>query len=667
MATVLRASTVENALGIQPDLVQGNWSTIPDMIAQAKYAGVDTLRIAAPTTNNPYGQFDRLAEAGFKLEFVADTAQTPQVNADAIAAFVKLHPGSVAFVEGPNEPNNFTVTYHGQSGIPAAISWQADFYAAMNANPVTAAIPVAGMSSWPAVAAASDLNNMHIYPSAGGQPAAALAEGLGVQNSVDPGKGFVVTEEGWYTAPGVTDPNPFVNGVDEPTQAKLMLNAYMDGMSQGASAVTLYSLRDWIYTDTGGHFGIFHADGTPKAAATALHNVDAILIDAAPDAATFATQALDYSVQGAAGVKSLVMEKANGDYVLALWSEPDVWNETVGNAINPATSTYTVHLGKATDTAVYDPMVGSAAIKTAAGVQDLQVSISDHPVFVTLHAAAALPPPVVIPDPPAPPAAPTPTPQPPATPAPAPGQLHLSEDAWQGDAKYIVTLDGQQLGAEQTAHAAHGAGSDVLNVQLDAGPHTVGIIFTNDAWGGTSGTDRNLYVDAVSYDGQDMGQSASLLSYSEYSHDFGSGTTPAPTPTPPVTAPPVVLPPVVISPPPAAGGTVSLGSGSHVTEFHLSEDAYQGDAQYIVILDGKQLGGTQTAHTLHGAGTDVLAVHLDGGPHTVGVIFTNDAWGGSPDTDRNLYVDAVSYDGQDMAHTAFLNSFWAQDSHLFGG
>src|SRR3954453_10378567 len=34
-------------------------------------------------------------------------------------------------------------------------------------------------------------------------------------------------------------------------------------------------------------------------------------------------------------------------------------------------------------------------------------------------------------------------------------ELHLSEDAWQGDARFIVSLDGQQLGKEQTVSALH--------------------------------------------------------------------------------------------------------------------------------------------------------------------------------------------------------------------
>ena len=44
------------------------------------------------------------------------------------------------------------------------------------------------------------------------------------------------------------------------------------------------------------------------------------------------------------------------------------------------------------------------------------------------------------------------------------------------------------------------------------GAHTVTVNFLYDAWGGTAATDRNLYVNGLSYDGTATGQSAALMS-----------------------------------------------------------------------------------------------------------------------------------------------------------
>ncbi len=74
----------------------------------------------------------------------------------------------------------------------------------------------------------------------------------------------------------------------------------------------------------------------------------------------------------------------------------------------------------------------------------------------------------------------------------------------------------------------------------------------------------------------------------------------------------------------------------------LSEDYYQGDAVAQIAIDGITIG-TTTVTAKHGTSTQqvsfgpILAV----GAHNISVTFTNDAYGGSPSTDRNLYVEAV--------------------------
>ncbi|MDO9714823.1 carbohydrate-binding domain-containing protein, partial [Paracraurococcus lichenis] len=68
---------------------------------------------------------------------------------------------------------------------------------------------------------------------------------------------------------------------------------------------------------------------------------------------------------------------------------------------------------------------------------------------------------------------------------------------------------------------------------------------------------------------------------------------------------------------------------------------WQGSAQYTVCVDGVQIGGTQTASAWHAAGQfDTVTLHGDWapGPHDLGITFLNDAYGGSPAADRNLYL-----------------------------
>ena len=83
------------------------------------------------------------------------------------------------------------------------------------------------------------------------------------------------------------------------------------------------------------------------------------------------------------------------------------------------------------------------------------------------------------------------------------------------------------------------------------------------------------------------------------------------------------------APPPAS---VTTGTGSDTLVLSMSEDAYQGDAQFTVAIDGKQLGGTFATTALHTAGVSQNFIFKGDwaiGAHTVTVNFLNDAWGGT--------------------------------------
>src|ERR671913_31681 len=96
------------------------------------------------------------------------------------------------------------------------------------------------------------------------------------------------------------------------------------------------------------------------------------------------------------------------------------------------------------------------------------------------------------------------------------------------------------------------------------------------------------------------------------------------------------------------GTSIQIGSGSDTLVLRITQDAYQGDAQYAVYVDGKQVGGTFTAKALHNSGqSDTVEVKGDwsAGTHNVSVKLLNDLYGGSPSADRNIYVEGATYNG----------------------
>lgn len=216
--------------------------------------------------------------------------------------------------------------------------------------------------------------------------------------------------------------------------------------------------------------------------------------------------------------------------------------------------------------------------------------------------------------------------------------LKISQDAYQGNAQYTVSVDGRQIGGTLTADSSHSSGqSDAITVKgsFGTGTHAVTVNFVNDAYGGSAETDRNLYVDGVTFNGNTVANA--LMSNGSTDFSFGDhATTQQPAP-----------------PPASSPSSQTIGSGADSLILKISQDAYQGDAQYTVKVDGKQIGSTLTAGASHSAGQDD-AITVKGdfgtGSHTVIVEFLNDAYGGSQDTDRNLYVDAISLNGKSVAN-----------------
>jgi Cellulase (glycosyl hydrolase family 5)/Ca-dependent carbohydrate-binding module xylan-binding len=105
----------------------------------------------------------------------------------------------------------------------------------------------------------------------------------------------------------------------------------------------------------------------------------------------------------------------------------------------------------------------------------------------------------------------------------------------------------------------------------------------------------------------------------------------------------------------ASAPTLTAPASNDTLTLRMSEDAYQGDAQFTVQVDGKQVGGTMTASALHATGASnvfVLTGSWGSGLHDVKIQFLNDAYGGSAATDRNLYVNSLAYDGVTYANSA---------------
>ena len=203
-------------------------------------------------------------------------------------------------------------------------------------------------------------------------------------------------------------------------------------------------------------------------------------------------------------------------------------------------------------------------------------------------------------------------------------QLWVSEDAAAGNADFSVAVDGVTLPGTYSTDVAYSSGQ-WQEIDIDGnwgpGPHTVTATFLNNAW--SNGVDRLLYVQQIGIDGTVQATPNQVLLAT------GSSTT--------------------VTVPAPAEDTLTLD---------VSEDAYGGDAQCYVTIDGQPFGGITTVTASHAAGAEqaitINAAGLSSGAHTIGLAFINDAYGGSPAFDRNLYLDGAQLNGVDQNVAAAL-------------
>jgi hypothetical protein len=207
------------------------------------------------------------------------------------------------------------------------------------------------------------------------------------------------------------------------------------------------------------------------------------------------------------------------------------------------------------------------------------------------------------------------------TPTPVPTTdtltLRMAEDAYQENAQFVVLVDGTQVGGTYTASARESAGDSnvfTLTGSWGAGPQDVQIQFLNDAYGGSSATDRNLYVNSMTYDGiTNVGPAAFWTSGTQDFTVGGSVST--------VDAPPDVL-------------TVQLSKASQ-----------SDNAQFVLLIDGNPVSAALGISDLRSSGqwqAFSFAGTLGAGNHTIGVEFADGSGHGAG---HKVYVDGISLNG----------------------
>lgn len=334
---------------------------------------------------------------------------------DAINAATTLAAaGALLAVEGPNEPNNFPITYQGKKGggingawVPVA-DYQRDMYQAIKSSPVLRQYPVFGPSETgaepenvglqfltipanadtilPAGTRFADYANVHNYVcgtvnrlgdnqawNAADPTLNAWWDGLYGNYGVTWHKRFhgypgpdlvtlpkVSTETGWDTQANVGGQHK---------QGAVLTDTYLAQFKRGWRYTFIYELRD----DEGGpgKQGLYNGPN-PKLAATYIHNLTSILADrAAPGNLGH----LHYEViDEPATVHDLLLQKSTGQFELVVWDERAAGSDSVTVSLrDPAVAIR-----------VYDIVAGDKPVQTLKNVRSVNLSLTDHAVVLEL-------------------------------------------------------------------------------------------------------------------------------------------------------------------------------------------------------------------------------------------------------------------------------------------
>jgi endoglucanase len=197
--------------------------------------------------------------------------------------------------------------------------------------------------------------------------------------------------------------------------------------------------------------------------------------------------------------------------------------------------------------------------------------------------------------------------------------LNMQEDAYNGNAEFTVSVDGVQVGGVQTVTATRSSNviqQFFLSGNFAAGSHTVTVTFLNDAYGGTTTTDRNLFVKGITFDGVTQTVTNGSL--------FNNGS---------------------VSVPIAASGTVTTVTAPDSLILQLSTTS--GGDTFAVYIDGQQAGGDLTLTGGGGVQTFSLIQDLGGGSHQIDIRQLDAVSGNS-----TIAVSTLDYDGTQQSITA---------------
>jgi hypothetical protein len=194
-----------------------------------------------------------------------------------------------------------------------------------------------------------------------------------LRGTVPATKPLITTEAGYHNALNTTNGHlPVPEDVAGVYTPRVLLEHYLHGDQRVYTYELIDEFDDPALTNPEAHFGLLHRDLTPKPAYSAMKNLLGLLSDPGP---TFTPTALPIKVTGfPSDGKYIVTQKRNGQYVVLLWRDAQIYDPVLKTPTPVTPTNVTVQLAKSSNISVYRPSSGSAPVtQTSASSIPLQL------------------------------------------------------------------------------------------------------------------------------------------------------------------------------------------------------------------------------------------------------------------------------------------------------
>ncbi len=278
--TAVAASAFIDTIGVNTHLswVGTSYWDLDQVAASLDHLGIDNVRdVITPWSAE---RVDALIGDGIEFTFFIGAEDIPY-QLDAIEA----RADAIDYVEGPNEIDNWPVTFEGLTGDAAATRLMARLRDWIDASPALADVPLAQVTfgrTLPSEVEAdftpyADVANAHSYAPWGWNPSRVVEDRAEAAAILAPVDRVISTEAGYHVATGQDG----WTGVSEEVQASYTLNLLFEQARLGVEKTYLYQLMDYeadpSRSDPERNFGLFEADGTPRLVADAIHRLTQVL------------------------------------------------------------------------------------------------------------------------------------------------------------------------------------------------------------------------------------------------------------------------------------------------------------------------------------------------------------------------------------------------------